>query len=175
MSRKSTRKRNVPDRLGDWMQASCHQSFKKQRTQKTYMPNNALLVKQNNLQAIQLFSSSHTKRSMESTALESDTEKIKIHPVTLKPYVERKTGTDLSQIDVSLSLSTFNHKRKKPTVSKKQCALCKTLVPKPHMLFGIEGSYNCPICFHTYSYDAMPGALLCGHMTCNKCFDSLLK
>ena len=62
--------------------------------------------------------------------------------------------------------TTHLRKKKQLTRIKKTCTMCFQKVPEPHVMWGMEGKYTCPVCLKEFNYNKVAGSLTCGHFTC---------
>lgn len=171
-TRKSKRRVKPPQRLGDWMQARVHRSFDSKEIRKTYVPGNAVLSS-----GKESYKAKHTKRGPPRLALGTDIfgiSQIKVNPVTLEPYYAHTENTTTQATTHYQTQSPGCHILKKTKQNKinvkKKCPLCVKKVPFPHLMWGIEGTYTCPVCFKDFKYNKTAGCLTCGHFTCQSCF-----
>ena len=172
--RKSKRVVRRPERLAQWMTAKCHYTFDKKHHSKTYIPDNARLtgspVKQTAI--------TKRERTKWQEAQGAHTV-VKIHPVTLIPYLVPVENQDSDNImDRHLARSAANEearkkRQKRLQIMKRPCVTCRTCVPSPHHMWGMPGTYECPVCLKNYAFNKIPGVLTCGHVTCAGCFKRL--
>jgi hypothetical protein len=172
--RRSKRVVRTPERLAQWMTAKCHHTFDRKHHAKTYIPDNARLTGY----PVQQTAITKRERAVWTEARGTHTV-VKIHPVTLIPYVVTAQNHGMHDTtDRGLALFAANERAKKKRqkrlqTMKKPCVTCRACVPSPHHMWGMSGTYECPVCLKNYTFNKVPGALTCGHVTCERCFKRL--